>query len=161
MRWAFLFLMLAADANATGIGVVPAELDFELEEGERLQKTLTVYNLGEEAIEFEVSSPAGYLQFYHNDSVSANGTEKITVEAVTAGLEEGNHLTTIYVMTVNGGAGVKFNLGTAVKAGVTVINPSRINPVIGVLISLTIVVVGMLVYFAVTRLPDLFSAGKA
>lgn len=153
--------MLATDADAMGMGVVPAELDFQMEKGQKLRKTLTVHNLAEESIEVEVRSPADYLKFYHNAAVPANATGKIMVEAVTENLDEGDYQTSIYVTTRNKAAGVKFNLGAAVKANVTVINVSKASPAIGILISTTILLAGMLVYFAVTRLSGFFSAEKA
>ena len=156
----FLFLALATGADAAGIGIVPGELSFETEKGREIQKALTLYNLGSEPIEVEVSSPADYLRFYHNPAVPANGTGKIIVETLTADLEEGNHLTSVYVTSRNKAEGVNFNLGAAVKVSVNVINSSKADPVIGVLISFTILATGILAYFAATRLPGIFSEGK-
>ena len=157
----FAFLMLATGASATGIGVVPAELDFELEKGEKSGKTLTVYNLGSEIIELEVNSPADHLRFYHNLTVPANGNEKIFVEVLTGDLGGGNYTNSVYVTTRNSAEGVKFNLGAAVKVSVNVINSTKANPVIGILVSTTILLTGILAYFAATRLPRIFSGWKA
>ena len=160
LAFLFLFLVLATEVNATGIGVVPGRLDFELQKGDKLEKSLSVYNLGSEVIEFEVTSPADYLRFYHKGIVDGNGSRKVIVEAITGNLDAGVHNTEIYVTTTNKETGIKFSIGTVVKAKVTVIKSSGADRIAGVLVSLTVFGIGMFFYFAFTRLGRFFQQKK-
>jgi hypothetical protein len=77
----FILLITVMEANAAGIGIAPAELNFNLEKGKKQQKELTVYNLENHEVDFNVYSNANFLEFSYNGIVEGNGMEKIIVEA--------------------------------------------------------------------------------
>jgi len=141
-------LILVVEVSAIGIGGAPAELNFNIEKGKSQKKELTVYNLEDMEAEFEVNSNAKFLQFYHNGIIEAVGAEKIIVEAITENLKEGNYEENIYITSSNSASGLKFNLGAAIKTNVKVFTIAKTNVLTGVITSITIVVVGLMIYFA-------------
>ena len=153
----FLFLViLGVNVHAAGIGVVPAELNFEIEKGKNQQKELTLYNLENNEMKFEVNSNSDYLQFRHDGHVRPNEDSKITVEVISDNLDEGTYSEYVYVTTSNSASGVKFNLGAAVKTSVHVYDASKPDRLVGILISIAIVVFGVILYFTSTNLNKIF-----
>ncbi|MBI2663859.1 hypothetical protein HYX10_00770 [Candidatus Woesearchaeota archaeon] len=143
-----VFLLCAIEVSAAGIGVAPAELNFNLEKGNKQQKELTIYSLEDHRINFQVSSDAEFLRFYHSGIVEGSGSEKIIVELDSGRMKAGEHEETIYITSSNGAAGVKLNLGTAVKANANVADANKLNAAAGIITSLTIVMAGLLLYFS-------------
>ncbi len=156
-----LSLLLSTAATAAGIGVAPAELSFNIEKGKTQQRQLTVYNLENGEVELEAASDSDFLKVYHSGSIGANAREKITVEANAKGLKKGSYNGSIYVTAKNQGSGVRLNLGTAVKAHVNVFTTRETSAIIGLITSASIVLAGLLAYFAATRLNMIFTSQKA
>ncbi len=154
-------LLLATTASAAGIGVTPAELNFNIEKGKTQQHELTVYNLENNEVELDVTSDSDFLKFSHGASISANGKEKITVEADAKKLRQGSYSKNIRITTSSPAKGVRLNLGTAVKASISVFTTNKNSVAVGILTSAAIVLSGLLAYFAATRLSRTFSAQKA
>jgi len=75
----FIFLILSVNVTAAGIGVAPAELNFNVENGKKQQKEITIYNLEDKEVQFEVQSNGDFLDFYHNGIIDGSGMEKILV----------------------------------------------------------------------------------
>jgi len=147
----FFSLIFITEVKAAGIGIAPGELNFNVERGRTQQKELTIYNLENQEIEFEVSSSADFLEFYHNGILEASGVDKIIVEAATGNLKEGSYNELIYITSSNGASGVKLDLGVAVKANVLVYSTEKANTFFGLIISISIVFVGLLIYFLATK----------
>lgn len=143
----FFSLFLVADAaNAIGVGVAPSELNFNIQKGKIQQKELTVYNLEDTETEFEVRSNADYLEFYHSGIIAAASSEKIIVEADASNLKEGTYEEDIYITMTHGASGVRLNLGTVIKTRITIFTIDRTNLLVGIMTSISIVVMGLLIY---------------
>ena len=142
LLYGLALLILAANATAIGIGAAPAELEFEVDEGGKQQRELTVYNLKNKDVRFEVKSKADFLEFKHAETIKAHGSSKIVVEANAKNLAAGTHKSTIYASTLNDAEGVMIKIGAAVKATVKVSPsaPSQQSPnvFVGMLVFLTI-----------------------
>ncbi|MAG15478.1 hypothetical protein CMO88_00280 [Candidatus Woesearchaeota archaeon] len=148
----FILLITVMEANAAGIGIAPAELNFNLEKGKKQQKELTVYNLENHEVDFNVYSNANFLEFSYNGIVEGNGMEKIIVEANAEKLKEGQYEKHIYITASNGASGIKLNLGTAVKVNVQVFKINKLNTIVGILTTFAIIVLGMLAYLTATKI---------
>ncbi len=157
----FIMLLLATAASAAGIGVAPAELRFSVEKGKAQQRELTVYNLEDNDVDIEVTGDSPALKFHHRGGIGAGGKEKITVEVDAKRLKEGSKKGTIYITAKSPASGVRLNLGTAVKADINVFATPKTNAIIGVITSASIVLLGLLMYFAATRLNRAFATQKA
>ena len=149
--FAALFLVFAIEVAATGIGAAPAELQFSVEKGRRQQKELTLYNLDERSIEFEVRSGSGFLEFYHNGTAEPLGAEKIIVEANAEKLKEGTHTGTVYITTAGNPGGVALSIGAAIKVTVSVFSRNKTSFLTGVMTTFLIVAAGLAIYYSSAR----------
>ncbi len=156
-----IMLLLATTASASGIGVTPAELSFNIEKGKTQQRELAVYNLGDSAFELDVTSDSDFLRFSHTGRISANGKGKVVVEADAKKLKEGVRSGSIYITAGSQSSGVRLNLGTAVKANVEVFTLKKTSAVTGTITSSAIVLFGLLAYLAAERLRGYFASQKA
>jgi len=155
----FILLVFVVEVSAAGIGVAPAELNFNVEKGKKQQKEMTVYNLEDSEVHFDVYSKANFLEFFHNGIIEGSGMEKIIVEVNANKLKEGTYKESIYVTASNGASGIKLNLGTAVKVSVHVFTVDKVNMIVGILTSITIIVLGMLIYLT-TAINKIFTLLK-
>ena len=109
-----LFLFLAQNVSAMGVGVAPSELSFRLEEDQVQSRELTVYNLKERDSKVHIEAGSGLLKFAYNDSISAGGSGKVVVSVDSHSAGPGNYSGRIYVSLGDDSSDVEVRVGTAV-----------------------------------------------
>ena len=147
LAYCFALLLASLPVMATGIGVAPAELIFSIEEGEVQRRELTVYNLDDGPLEFEVESRDPFLRFQHGGAIDPQGSSKVIVEADAKLLKGGDHVGYVQVFRSNGLDGVQLKIGTVVKARVSVIPVDKASVIVGMALFFSIVILGGLLAY--------------
>lgn len=156
-----LFLLAAATVDAAGIGVAPSELHFSVLEGRTQERELTVYNLNMAGATISAESSSDFVSIEKTAALEAGSSAKLAVEADASSLKPGNHEATIYLTTAGSAGGVALNIGTAVKATLSVIPLSRASILVGLFTSAAVVIAGLGLYFASLRAIRLLRPAKA
>ena len=148
-----LFLFLASDVTAIGIGVAPSELSFRVEEDQTQRREITAYNLNEKSSKISVESNSNFLKFYYDQILEAEGSGKVVVEVDASGLKAGKHFGKIYVSLVESSETVAVEVGTAVDFEVEVTQRESSGDFALVLAlmgsGLVFVLVGLVIFFKV------------
>ena len=134
--------------SAIGIGVNPAKLDLEIENGESIQKNITISNPDNIDLAFHIYTDDEFNDWITiaepNFSLGAYQEKEVYIHFAPLTEEVGTFNTTIYAVALNPNSNL--NLGSGVKIPVN-INLKKAttsyytNPVISVLILITLILI--------------------
>ena len=147
LTYCLALLLASLPVMAAGIGAAPSHLTFNVEEGGKQKRELTVYNLDDNPLEFEVKSQAPFLKFHHNSTIEPRGSNKIIVEANAKNLKKGNHTGYVNIFRSNGIDGVQLKIGTAVKASVSVTPTDKASAIVGMALFFSMALLGGLLAY--------------
>jgi hypothetical protein len=153
-RFVFLFgfLVVATGVAAAGVGVSPAELSFELSEGEVQQKQVVLYNLQEGDAAFSVYGGKMVSFLPASGVVEGRGSVAVVVEMNAADVSSGAYEDAFTAALAPDAGGVSLAVGSQVPVHVRVIDAGGVNFFVGVLLMLTIVAVGVGLYAVMIRM---------
>ncbi|MCP3684239.1 MAG: hypothetical protein GY861_16285 [bacterium] len=139
----FIFvLILSETACAQGIGVSPNSVDFQITERFD-KKQIIIYNPNHENTSFNISASDWFHFSEQNGEIAAESSKKIIVKAKPpSSTRNGDYTESIHINFFTPNDKLSIQLGTAVKAAIT-ITRSKIS---GPLISLTIIIAGLAIY---------------
>ncbi len=149
----FFFLITSCYATAEGFGVSPSSLEFTLRRGEESSRQLIIYNTGDEAVEFGISSQSYQLSFSpEQGSIPAGGSSTVIVTATGKAL---GHSSEEISMNIGGNhkEGIGISLGTSVPVSLHVLDSgiSSANPAIGIILSGGILASGLAAFYGFMR----------
>lgn len=139
------------DVFAQGIAVSPDKLEFFVA-GDYSERQLMIYNGNSENLRFRVSADdfADWFSFDKAEGIIAPGSyEKVKVKVSPAG-SNGRHDTYVTHITIatfpDSNGNVALHLGASVKATVTIARESKTSTIVGLIVTASIVAVGLLAY---------------
>jgi hypothetical protein len=153
-RFVFLlgFLVAAASVSASGIGVSPAELAFEIVEGEVQRKQVMLYNLQEGDAAFSVYGGKMVSFLPASGVVEGRGSVAVVVEMNAADVSSGAYEDAFTAALAPDAGGVSLAVGSQVPVRITVTEAGGVNMLVGVLLMLVIVAVGVAGYAVMVRM---------
>lgn len=141
-----LFLLILPDVYAQGIGISPAQLEFDLQEGEVAERQIIIYSNSPAQENFVAKTDLEGLTI-HPDTGFINQEKKLIVSV--RGRKPGKRDGYITLQFKGDGRGMRINTGAMVKVLMNVREKeSQISVVKGVTITSGIVLVGLASYFA-------------
>ena len=151
-RLIFLFLLLliflTTNVNADSIGVSPGKLVFD--NADKSNKEFTIYNPNNNDFEFNVySEPLEWIRFTpESGTIEPGGKVKVSARLIVPGKAEvGEYETFIYVNNNKNNNNITLiKTGAAIKAEIRVTQGIKPNLMAGLMIIITIIVLGVAVY---------------
>ena len=140
--------------SAAGFAVSPSSLEFTVEKDSHAQKQLRIYNSGEEGAEFAAQSSNKDVVKVSPEKgfVEGEGPAVVTVTATGVRMDSTSEEVLISFSSRNSNANreVSLELGTAVPVKITAVKSAEAaaNVVIGSFLSVSIVMVGLAIYYS-------------